>query len=426
MLKISSVEKNSVGSELRLKKGYEVLSFDGYPACDVIDYLYYDSRDEFTLCVADANGKEFEFEIEKDEDETLGLSFEDDGLEMKTCYNNCIFCFVDQMPKGLRPTLYVKDDDYRQSFFCGNFVTLTNLTENDVERIVRYKLSPLYVSVHTMNGQLRERMMNNRFAGKITEYLTRFAAAEILINTQIVLVPGVNDGDELDYSARELFKLFPYVHTLAVVPCGITKYREGLHPIEDAPPDYCRGVIEQVDRLNSEFGTNFVTLADEFYFKAGLNVKPFEFYGEFPQIENGVGMTAKFLRELEESLEPRECERTLLIATGTSAEGFIRGCAKMVEERCKSLKTHVIGVENKFFGSTVNCSGLLTGRDILAAVKAFDKPYDALVIPCNTLREFEEVFLCGMTVSELSKEIDKPVLVTDGTGEGFFEVLTSK
>ena len=425
MLKIAEVEKHGIGRELKLKSGYSVIDFDGYPANDVIDYLYFDARENFTMRVADIKGRETVFEIEKDEYETLGLTFENDGMAIKTCRNKCIFCFVDQMPSGMRDTLYVKDDDYRQSFLCGNFVTLTNIDERDAERICRYGLSPLYVSVHTMNPLLREKMTNNRFAGKIVDYLKRFAAAGIVMNTQIVLVPGVNDGAELDYSARELFKLYPQVSTLAVVPCGITKYREGLFEIKDADKYFCEKVIEQADALNREFGVNFITLADEFFFKAGVPVKPYEFYGEFPQIENGVGMTAKFYRELTEAIEERKYEKTLLIVTGTSAENFIRECSELVKKHCKSLKTHVIGVSNDFFGSTVNCSGLLTGKDVLAACESFAEPYDELVIPCNMLKEFEEVFLDGLTLKELSEKLGKRVRVTRGIGGSFFEELTS-
>ncbi len=424
MLEISEVYKFGIGRELKLKKGDKILAFDGYPAEDILDYLFYDSKEEFVLTVADKKGNQTDYEIEKDEDETLGLAFADDGLKIKTCHNNCIFCFVAQMPCGMRDTLYVKDDDYRQSFLCGNFVTLTNLTEKDVERIIRYKLSPLYVSVHTMNGELRKKMMNNRFADRLPGYLKRFTDAGIVVNTQIVLVRGVNDGAELDYSARELFKMYPKVQTLAVVPCGITKYREGLYKIDDVTKDFCAGVIDQADALNKEFGVNFITLADEFFFKAGREVKPYEFYGEFPQIENGVGMTAKFSKELDDALEKREYERTFLLITGTSAEHFIRGKARLVEKYCKGLKTHVIGVVNDFFGSTVNCSGLLTGGDVLRAVLNFKEPFDEVVIPCNMLKEFEDVFLDGMTLAELEQKSGKNFRITRGTGESFFDTLT--
>lgn len=425
MLKISEVEKHGVGRELKLKPGYAVIDFDGYPAKDVIDYLFYDARENFTMRVADGKGRETVFEIEKDEDETLGLLFEDDGMSIRTCRNKCIFCFVDQMPAGMRDTLYVKDDDYRQSFLCGNFVTLTNLSEEDVDRIVRYKISPLYVSVHTMNPKLREFMMNNRFAGKLPEYIKRFAEAGVELNTQIVLVKGVNDGAELDYSARELFKYYPSVKTLAAVPCGLTKYREGLHKIEEQDAEYCRKVIGQADALNEEFGVNFLTLSDEFYFKAGLPVKDYEFYGDFPQIENGVGMTAKFYRELYEALEERSYDKKFLLLTGTSAENFIRECCALVEKYCKCLKTQVIGVKNKFFGESVNCSGLLVGRDLVAAVKAEKGDFDEVVIPANMLKEFEDVFLDGMTLKEFSEKAGKPVRVTSGRGDDFFRVLTS-
>ncbi len=426
MLKISEVEKKSIASELKIKAGWTLVEFDGNPVVDIIDYLYYDSKEYFTMRLLDNRNREIIFEVEKDEDETLGFVFEDDGMSIKTCHNKCIFCFVDQMPKGMRETLYIKDDDYRQSFLCGNFVTLTNLTENDAERIKKYKLSPLYISVHTMNRELREKMTNNRFAGKIVDYIHDFAAAGITMHTQIVLVPGVNDGWELEYSITELFRFYPYVQTIAVVPCGITKYRQGLYEIQEPTVELCKDVIKLADKLNAYFGVNFVTLADEFYFKSNTELKSFEFFGEFPQIENGVGMTAKFAKELDDALEYKVCDKTSLILTGTSAEDFIRRSAKKVEKYCKCLKTHVIGVVNNFFGETVNCSGLLTGGDLLSACLAFKENYDEIVIPKNMLREFEEVFLDGMTVTELSQKTGKPIRVTDGTGEGFFQVLTEK
>ena len=218
--------------------------------------------------------------------------------------------------------------------------------------------------------------------------------------------------------------MYPNVQTLAVVPCGITKYREGLYKIDDVTKDYCAGVIDQTDALNKEFGVNFITLADEFYFKAEREVKPYEFYGEFPQIENGVGMTAKFMKELDDALEKREYNKTFLLITGTSADHFIRGKARLVEKYCKGLKTHVIGVVNEFFGATVNCSGLLTGGDVMRAVNAFKEPFDEVVIPANMLKEFEDVFLDGMTLKELEEKTGKHFRITRGTGESFFDTLT--
>ncbi len=424
MMKISGCEKGSVAKELGIGKGWTLVSFDGRPANDILDYLFYDSKENFTVSLTDPDGQTVECEIEKDDDETLGLVFEDDGMAIRTCRNKCVFCFVDQMPPDMRPTLYVKDDDYRQSFLCGNFVTLTNVSDEDIDRILFYRLSPLYVSVHTMNGELRKKIMGNRFADRIERQISRLAGGGIEIHTQVVLVPGMNDGDELDYTARKLHSYAPAVKTLAVVPCGITRYREGLYPISDVSPEYCSEIIDRTDRLNAEFGENFITLADEFFFKAKRQVKPADFYGDYPQLENGVGMTRKLVDELEACLEERENKMTLLVVTGTSAQGLIGQLCQRVEKYCKCLKTHVIGVVNEFFGPTVNCSGLLTGGDVVRAVKAFDKPFDEVVIPGTMLREFEDVFLDGMTVDEMEKATGKRVRITAGTGESFFDALT--
>ncbi|MBQ3572939.1 MAG: hypothetical protein IJA15_08935 [Clostridia bacterium] len=227
ILKVKEIEKNSYGEELGFEKGDSIIAFDGYPVVDLLDYMYYDAQSNFTITVLAKSGEEIELEIDKDEEESLGLVFEEDGLAIRTCRNNCIFCFVDQMPKGMRETLYVKDDDYRQSFLCGNFVTLTNVSEEDLQRIVRLKLSPIYLSVQTMNGELRKKMLNNRFADKIERQIQVLSDGGIEIHAQVVLVKGVNDGTELDYTLNKLYQ-YSNVKTVAVVPCGITKFRVAL------------------------------------------------------------------------------------------------------------------------------------------------------------------------------------------------------
>lgn len=426
MLKIKEVEKNSIGEELGLISGDLVLAFDGHKAVDVLDYLYYDEKESFTLTVRQTNGDESTCEIEKDEEESLGLTFESDNLDIRTCHNHCIFCFIDQMPCGMRETLYVKDDDYRQSFLCGNFVTLTNLKEEDEERIARLKLSPLYISVHTMNGELRKKMTGNRFADRIGIQLKTFADAGITMHTQIVLARGFNDGKELEFSARELFKLYPNVQTMAVVPVGMTKFRDGLTEIQDIDEAYAKEVISLARGLNSEFGCNFIQLADEFYFRAGLNVEPYEFYGSFPQIENGVGTTAKFLKEIDENLRPSKLKKKILLISGTSAGKFIKKQAEKVQNATKGVEIKVLAVKNEFFGETVNCTGLLTGQDILKAILKDGGGYDIVVMPCHVLREKTDLFLDGMTVKELSKKSGKKIRITSGTGESFVKALSCR
>ncbi len=428
MLKVKSVKNGGIGKEIGIEKGDEILSFDGFEAVDILDYLFYDDKDNFTITVKQKSGDVSTCEIEKDDDESMGLSFESDNLEIQTCRNNCIFCFVDQMPDGMRPSLYVKDDDYRQSFLCGNFVTLTNITESDAERIMRLNLSPLYISVHTMNGELRKKMLRNRFADRTIDYIKRFAASGIQMNTQIVLVRGVNDGEELEYSARELFKLYPSVQTMAVVPVGLTKYRVGLTPLKNIDKEYSIEVLDLIKSLNDEFKVNFIQPADEFYFRAEREVEDCAFYGGFPQIENGVGMTAKFLRDLKGSLKHCKNPTEMLIIVGTSAGEFIERMAGIAANYIDGLKVKVLPIENKFFGSSVNCTGLLTGGDIAAAVEEYIKKgefdFKYLVLPSNTLKSGTEIFLDDTTVSDLKKRIGKEIIITDGGGSDFFKALS--
>lgn len=416
MLEITEVAKNGVAFEEGFEPGDKIIAFDGHKVVDILDYLYYDSLNEFKIEVLAKGGEKVIVEIEKDDDETLGLSFADDGLAIRTCYNDCIFCFVRQMPCGMRDSLYVKDDDYRQSFLHGNFVTLTNITDADVERIIRLKLSPLYVSVQAMSGEVRDKMLNNRFAHKITDYLNAFEKGGIKFNAQVVLVKDVNDGKELDYTINELYK-FKNLLSAAVVPCGITKFRDGLYHIDDITPEYARSVIAQVDGLNEKNGGHKVYLADEFYFKGGVPLPPFESYGEFLQVENGVGMSAKFIRDVEDIIneykrqgKPLLEKGRYLSVSGTSVYKFMLDVVKKVEDSCDGVSIKLIAVENKFFGPTVNCTGLLTGGDILNAVKNSGIDFDVLLIPNPCLMQDEDRFLDDVTLCDLQKALGKKVV----------------
>ncbi len=417
MLKISKIIKNNIAHELGLKKGDEIVAFDGFSCKDVLDYLYYDSQNYFTLTV-NRSGEELEFEIEKDEDESLGVVFENDNLEVLSCRNKCLFCFVDQMPKGMRPSLYLKDDDYRQSFLRGNFVTLTNVTNEEIDRIIRLNLSPLYVSVHVTDAEKRKALLGNRFAGDILDKLKKLCDGGIKVHTQIVLVPSVNDGAVLDNTCHDLLALGENVLSIAVVPCGITKYREGLFKIEDVDAGYSRCVIEQVNRLNSLFSRKIISLADEFYFKAKLPLPPSETYGDYPQIENGVGVTAKFLSEIRSSVKKVKSSGKFVVVSGTSAHGFISEQVDFIKSYIFGIEVKVLAVENEFFGQTVNCTGLLVGRDIINALKSVSG-FDYLVLPDVCLRREESVFLDGVTLAEVERATGLKVIVTDGTGESF-------
>ena len=424
MLKIKTVQKNLIADELGIKKGDEILSFDGFEAVDILDYLFYDSQNFFTLTVKSGD-EVIDFEIEKDEDESLGLTFTSDNLEVKTCRNKCLFCFVDQMPKGMRPSLYLKDDDYRQSFLHGNFVTLTNVSSEEIDRIIRLNLSPLYISVQVTDSEIRKKLLGNRFAGDVLEKLKKLSDNGIKMHTQVVLLAGVNDGVVLDRTCRDLHALSGEL-SVAVVPCGITKHRQNLYKIDDFDKGYASCVLNQIKLLNSEFKSNFIKPADEFYFKCGKEVEQVEFYDDFAQIENGVGVTAKFLDELENSLKKVERKGRFLLISGTSAYNLIKDCAKKIEKFVQGATVDVLPVVNDFFGSTVNCTGLLVGRDILNAVekKLEEINYDYLIIPQICLKCDEDIFLDGITLKDIAQKLKIKILVTDGSGESFFNAFS--
>ena len=375
MLKITKVKRNSIAKQLGLEAGDCITRFDGLVCEDELDYAYYVEADGFTMTVKDhRTGEETDVEVEKDEGEDLGLEFENETC-LRTCHNRCLFCFVDQMPKGMRESLYVKDDDYGMSFTCGNFVTLTNLSDEGLQRIIRLKLSPLYVSVHTMNPELRVKLLRNRFAGKIVSQIDQLIKGGIEMHCQAVLVPGENDGEELAYTARELFKYYPAVRDLACVPTGLTKYREGLHPIADVDKEYSKKLLDMVDGLNAEFGVPFLLPADEYFVKAERPFKDTAFYGDFAQIENGIGMTSKFLNEVDEALtsleryskKPLKHKKVVLVC-GTSAGKILQPIVQRCNAVIQGLQAELLPVKNKFFGETVTCTGLLTGEDIVEAV----------------------------------------------------------
>ncbi len=416
MLIIEKVDKHSAAYRGGIRKGDVIESVNGYPAVDELDLLYYE-EEEVELCV---KGKPAVKALASD----IEVRAEN---AIRTCHNHCIFCFVDQMPKGMRESLYVKDDDYAMSFECGNFVTLTNLKEEGLERIIRLNLSPLYISVHTTNPELRCELLRNRFAGKINDQIRRLSEAGIRMHCQAVIVPGKNDGEDLSRTARDLFRYYPNVLDLAVVPTGLTKYREGLTYIPDVDGDYSAAFLDRVDALNKEFGVNFVLPADEYFVKAKRPFKPAEFYGDFSQIENGIGMTSKFLADFRAA--EKKCVRKkparVLCVCGTSAAETVETLCREANGLVEGLDAHAFPVVNRFFGESVTCTGLLTGTDIAEALLPVRDSFDEIVLASDTMKSFEEVFLCGMTLSELKKKIHcKDVRVNADGGWGLFEILS--
>ncbi|MBQ7924073.1 MAG: DUF512 domain-containing protein [Clostridia bacterium] len=435
MLKITKVRKKSIAAEFGFEVGDIVTAFDKIPCVDELDYLYYVEKDSFTMTVKDSRtGAETDVLIEKDEGEDLGLEFEKTA-KIRTCHNRCVFCFVDQMPKNMRESLYVKDDDYAMSFECGNFVTLTNVTDEEIARIVRLKLSPMYVSVHTTNPELRVKLLRNRFAGKILSQIDTLVKGGIELHCQAVIVPNENDGEELRRTAKELFAYYPSVRDLACVPTGLTKYRDGLTQIPDIDKAYSEKMLDLIDELNAELGANFLLPADEYFVKAEREMKPTSFYGDFEQIENGIGMTSKFLSEANEALTDwkrkklKKGKKSLLIC-GVSAEKTLGGLIERCNREIVGLEAKLLPVKNEFFGETVTCTGLLTGQDVIKAVenyRANGGEFDEMVLAGNTMKEFEDVFLCGTTLADIKKKFSFANIRINrkNDGYGLIEILAT-
>ena len=404
--------------------GDDVVKMGGYPFRDVLDFLYYDNEKKFDVVVK-REGKEKKIKVRKKEGESLGLEFEE--MEVIRCKNKCVFCFVDQLPKGLRDTLYVKDDDYRLSFISGCYVTMTNVKEEDVERIIRLKLSPLYISVHAFNDDKRVELVKNPNTRNLIKLMERLGQAGIEMHTQLVIVPEMNDGATLIESIEGLHAVTG-VQSVAVVPVGITGHRDGLAKIRPVTKDEANETIDHVEWLNNKFGGNFCWCSDEYYLRAERQIPSFDFYGNFDQIENGVGLISDFCDNLDYTLSettPKQLKGNVTMITGTSFAPVLNNEKTKIESKL-GLNISVKGVLNTFFGETVTVAGLVVGRDIVDQVK--DENTDVYVIPDNMLREFTTTFLDDTTVIELEQKLEKPVLVVAHNGTdvvnklvGFFE-----
>ncbi|HOQ09878.1 MAG TPA: DUF512 domain-containing protein [Syntrophomonadaceae bacterium] len=427
--RIVDVIEDSIGAEVGIEPGDTLLSINGMPVVDILDYQFYSQDDQLTLEIEKPNGELWSIEIEKDYDEELGLLFE--GLvfdRIRVCRNRCVFCFIDQLPPAMRKTLYVKDDDYRYSFLLGNFVTLTNLTEDDWNKLERMRLSPLYVSVHTTSGKLRQQMMNNPEAAKIKEHLQRLQKAGIEVHTQIVLCPGINDGQELVNTVNDLADLYPTVQSVGIVPVGLTGHREKLPQLRLVTPEEARELIEQVDQwqqtFRSEFGIGFIYLADEFYVKAGVPVPPAEYYDDYSQIENGIGLIRLFMDDWQEIKEdlPNQIEpMQVFLITGESARSVMQGIAEDFNQ-VKGLQVEVIAVPNRYFGGGVTVTGLLTGSDIINCLQ--DKYRGKkVVLPEVLLQEGSTRLLDNITLEEIADRTGAVIRTTDGSARSLVEAV---
>lgn len=425
---VSGVLKKSIAGKKGIKPGDVLISVNSHEINDVLDYRFYIKEKKLTLALV-SNGKAKKVHLRKDEDDDLGLEFDSYLMDRQhRCTNRCIFCFVDQMPPGMRETLYFKDDDSRMSFLFGSYVTLTNLTEHDVSRLIEMHISPVNVSVHTMNPELRVKMMKNKHAGECLSILKRLADAGIKLNTQLVLCPGINDGKELEYSLSELEKLLPSIQSIAAVPVGLTKFRENLPALRTYTPQEARETIEIVDsfgeRCLEKYGVRLAFCADEFYLTAGMPIPDEEYYEDYPQLENGVGLwrnlEAEFSSALGQSSLEKDIERRVSIATGVAAYPLIEHLCRLVSEKYPLVKADVFEIKNDFFGHSVTVAGLVTGKDLISQLKA--KPHaETLIIPSVMLRSEGDVFLDDVSLEDVEKALSVSVRVTDANSG--FELL---
>jgi len=415
---VEKVVPGSIAGDLGIEKGDRVISINGRKPRDFIEYRFLCADDELEMEIRKKNGDVWVCDILKEYDEDLGLVFEEDTFDgIMSCVNKCIFCFVDQMPPDLRESLYIKDDDYRLSFMHGNFVTLTNLTKKDFDRIVGMRISPLYISVHCTNPGLREKMLGNRRAGEIMGQLTMLAEAGIEMHTQIVLCPDINDGDELVRTIRDLSSLWPRVRSIAIVPVGLTRHRENLRILRKINSAEAAGLIDRVREYQREFmqkfGSPLVYLSDEFYVIAGREFPKAEFYGGYPQLENGVGLVRlfydSFVEESSRLPEALHKAKKIAIVTGVSGDYVLRPIAERLN-RIKNLHVELVSVFNEFFGGHVTVAGLLTGRDVLKVLKKRPSR-DMVLLPSVMCKRDEPVFLDGTAPGDLEKELNVPVRV---------------
>ncbi|MBR3808210.1 MAG: DUF512 domain-containing protein [Lachnospiraceae bacterium] len=430
---VSLVEEGSIAWELGIEKGDELLKINDTEIEDIFDYQYFIQDEYIEVLIKKADGEEWLLEIDKDYSEDLGLSFEN-GLmdDYRSCHNKCIFCFIDQMPKGMRDTLYFKDDDSRLSFLQGNYVTLTNMSEHDIDRIITYRLEPINISFQTTNPELRCKMLNNRFAGDALKKVDKLFEAGIHMNGQIVLCKGVNDKEELERSISDLTKYLPNLESVSVVPVGLSKYRDGLYPLEPFTKDDAIEVLNTIHKWQKEiyekWGTHFIHASDEWYILAGQELPGEDNYDGYLQLENGVGMLRLLEDEFQDAVnglnteEFVKKEEVISLATGKLAYPYLKRMCETVENMVSGLKINVYAITNEFFGENITVSGLLTGQDIIGQMKGKEIG-ERLLLPINVLRSGEDVFLDDIRVQDVEKALQVKVDIVKSSGYDFLDAI---
>ncbi len=429
---IEAVIEDSIAFELDIEPGDKLVAINNKEINDIFDYHYLCEDEYLEILIEKKDGEEWLLEVEKDEDEELGLCFTDSLMDKyKSCHNKCVFCFIDQNPPGMRDTIYFKDDDTRLSFLQGNYVTFTNLSDKDIDRIIEYKLAPINISVHTTNEELRCKMLNNRFAGKVNSIMKRLYDANIPMNAQIVLCKGLNDGHELEKTLTDLLRYAPVLQSLSIVPVGLTKYREGLYPLESFNKEDAIKLIATVEKFQAmavEKGFNhFVHASDEWYINAGIKFPDADNYDGYIQLENGVGMTRLLYDEFDEAIcnyqddNPGPClvNKKVSTITGVLAYESKLRLKNKLKNIAPNIEFNIFPIVNNFFGEKITVTGLLTGQDIIDQLKDKDLG-DVLLLPCNTLKSDEDIFLDDVTLEELQNALQVKVVVVQSSGMDLF------
>ena len=427
--KISRVYPQSIAEEMEIEVGDKLISINGTEVKDIIDYKYLMADEYIDVDIEKAEGEIWTLEIEKEYQEDLGIEFESSIMDSaKSCSNKCMFCFIDQLPKGMRETLYFKDDDSRLSFLQGNFVTLTNMKDEDIDRIIRYRISPINISVHTTNPELRIKMLHNRFAGNIYDRLKKLADAGISMNCQIVSCPGINNGEELIKTIEDLYKLRPAIGHVAVVPVGVTKFREGLSKLTSYDEALAREEIHSIEKLQEKFikeiGVPFVRLSDEFYVVSKEPIPQAGFYGEYDQLEDGVGMIRLFRDTIDNDIELLDTKGkgSFTLITGESAYEEIKAACQLIAEKNKNIIIEAVKIKNNYFGETITVAGLITGTDIIEQLSQIHVNKN-IILPKNMLRAKDVVFLDDKTLGDIETSLNRKVLVCDYTGEDLIDII---